>query len=209
MTQTPLISLIAPSFQGDLANGAAQLADYFLIREDSCVPVEAFTIESDGVRQTFTVEDGRYRTALWLLYCALPAMTPAYRFTRQLKRLLPRYYGDSLVVDASRPETTHQALRLLLGDQVDIELRLRAGYELPAFPGRQMRELIEFGWQIRDAIRGGRVSPLIRGAVSLFMGQVAGGRITITDNTDPNVWPSLPWLERVKTLGEYLKIDAV
>lgn len=200
-------TLILPSFRGTLDFNAAQLCDHLLILEESAVPVEAFTIDSDGVRQTFTVEDGRYKTALWLLYSAIPTMASAYEFTRQMKRMLPRYYGDNLVVEASRPGTTHQALRLLLGDQVDIELQLRAGYELPMYLGRESRELIEFGWQIRDAIQNGRTAPLVRGAVSLFMSQVRNEHLPIIQSADPNDWPSLPWLDRVKTLAELLKAE--
>lgn len=204
---TMILPLITPSFRGDLARNADQLCDYFLALEESAVPVEAYTITSDGVRQTFAVEYGRYKTALWLLYNAMTAKASTYELTRTMKRQLPLYYGDERVIDAKRPGTEHQTLRLLLGDQVDIELQLRAGYELPRFEGRTLRELIEFGWQSRDAIEKGRISPLISGAVGLFMDQVAGGRISVIDSADPNEWPSLPWLARVKTLAEHLKID--
>lgn len=202
-----MIPLIAPSFRGDLDQNAAQLSDYFLTLEESAVPVESFLIESDGKSFSCPVEDGRYRTALWLLYNALAAKSPTYTLSRAMKRQLPLYYGDELVIDAKRPETKHQALWFLLGDNVRITLRLRAGYTLPRLEGRTLRELIEFGWQIREAIRSGRPAPLVRGAVSLFMDQVASNRIRIIESTDPNDWPSLPWLDRVQALGQSLKVD--
>lgn len=202
-----MIPLIAPSFRGDLEQNAAQLSDYFLVLEESAVPVETFLIESDGKSLSCPVEAGRYKTALWLLYGATTARSTTYDLTRAMKRQLPLYYGDELVIDAKRPETTHQALWFLLGDNVRITLRLRAGYTLPRLEGRTLRELIEFGWQIREAIQNGRPAPLVRGAASLFMDQVASRRISIIESTDPNEWPSLPWLDRVQTLGQALKVE--
>ncbi|MFA9262758.1 MAG: hypothetical protein ACEQSB_05450 [Undibacterium sp.] len=202
--------LIHPTFNGSLVGSAIELCDFFLIREDSAVPVETFTITVDGERSAFPVEAGRYKTALFLLYCAvLSHRGTRYAFAPFYQKYTAGYYGHQILVDAAQPETKHTAVRLLMSrGSVDVELTLRSGYVLPENKGRTLQELIEFGWQIRDVMQPERPAPLIRAALEGFTEAVSRRQIDIVDSPDPNEWPSLIWMERVQTLSRSLGMFA-
>lgn len=196
--------LIVPSFKGILEANATELQDFFLLREESAVPVEQFVITSDGRESMFPVEPGRYKTALFLLYCAVLAGKPNYAFGRPMQRFTSIYFGYPIVIAACQPQTKHLTLGLLLGDEVKVRLDLKPGYELPDCTGRTVHELIPFGWSQHDELDQNTPVPLIRAALHCFLQAVATRTIPIFDSNDPNCWPSTVWVERAKLLRDRL-----
>ena len=191
--------LIAPTFPGFLEGSVPELRDFFFIRTESAVPVERFTIISDSACLEFPVEDGTYKTALFLLYMGIGTRDTNYVLDRDKQRQLPLYYGDGLVADARTHYTKHTALRMLLGDHVRVELFLKPGYRLPDCRGRTIEELICYGWERRDEMGTGTDVPLIRHALVNFLAAVQQHTIPVASTGNPNCWPSTLWVERART----------
>lgn len=198
--------LIVPQFAGALTESAAELRDFFLIREESAVPVEQFTLLSDSREVAFDVGPGKYKTALFLLYLAVLARKSSYLFERFWQPEIASYYGTRLVDEARLKPETHPALALLLGDNVAVTLRLKPGYALPDCKGRTIHELIAYAWERRDELAAETPVPLIRHALCNFSRAILAHTMPIVQSDDPNIWPSLCWVERVSGLRNQLGI---
>lgn len=198
--------LFVPTFNGSLPDSAVGLSDFFLIREESAVPVETFTIIADGERFAFPVEAGRYKTALFLLYCAVLSHSGTYfAFAPFFQKYTAGYYGHQILVDAARKGTEHTAVRLLMSrGTIDVELTLRAGYTLPENKGRTLQELIEFGWQRYPDLGADTPAPLVRQAVRDFLDALRDHALPVVATDNPNIWPSQIWVERTQAMAKRL-----
>ncbi len=198
--------LIVPEFAGDLNDSTRESCDFFLICEESAVPVEQFTLLSDGHEATFHVGPGKYKTALFLLYLAVLARKTSYLFERFWQPQIVLYYGTRLVEEARLKPESHPALALLLGDNVAVTLHLKPGYVLPDCKGRTIHELIAYAWERRDELASETPVPLLRYALISFHQAVQERSIPIMQFDDPNTWPSRCWVERINELCGRLAI---
>lgn len=198
--------LISPEFAAVLEDSARELYDFFFIREESAVPVERFSLSSDGQQATFAVGPGKYKTALFLLYLAVLAKNTSYLFEQRWKSEIAFYYGTSLTEEARTKPASHPALALLLGDNVAVELHLKRGYVLPDCKGRTIHELIAYAWERRDELTAETPVPLLRYALISFHRAIEARSIPIVQCDDPNTWPSQCWVERVNDLCGRLAI---
>lgn len=196
---------IVPMFTGELKHGAAALTDFFLIPTASDVPVTKIIIVADGRKYKFSVELGRHRVALFLLYCAVLRQQPSFVFDFVLRDMLKPYFGDEIVANAGLSDTMHKTLQpIVQGRDVEVSLVLKPGYELPKGPGRTVRRLIEHGWSEHERFRPDTSVPLVREALKAFWQADRSGKLRIIQTWDSKVWPNLYWQERVWTLTRVL-----
>lgn len=110
-----------------LDHNSAELAKLFGMRSEHEVAsiVAYYTISSDGVQSTTRVEQGKYKSALFLLYLQTLSKKPlGDRFERTVEMLnhLHIHFEPAMVDDALKDETKHPTLRALLGQNVTIQL---------------------------------------------------------------------------------------
>lgn len=203
---------IIPTFNGQLEHGAAAICDFALVATEADVPVvKIIIVTKNGKKHKFAVEPGKYRMALFLLYCAVLRESRAFIFDFDdlLKNLLVPYFGAETVENARLPETSHTTLQLLvLETDLEVTLVLKPGYELPMSPGRTVRKLIEHGWKRHNAGSLYRDSPvpLIRQALKEFRRAARSGEIHIIPCWDPKIWPSSKWQDRAWELCRVLGV---
>jgi len=82
--------------------------------------ISSFTIEVKGVATTTTVGDGKYKSALLMVYLAqMDRIREDDGFTldREDRKDIKAYFGETLVADAlSNPNTKHTTIRDLLAN---------------------------------------------------------------------------------------------
>lgn len=199
---------ITPLFTGDLEHSAAALKDFFLISDVADVPVTKITIVANGKKHKFAVELGRYREALFLLYCAVRSQQLPFVFDFVLRGLLRPYFGGGIIANAGLPDTTHKVLRPIVQEKdfVEVNLALKPGYELPKGPGRTVHRLLEHGWSEheRESYRPDTPAPLVREALTAFWQANRSGQLHIIQTWDSKVWPNLHWQDRAWTLTRAL-----
>lgn len=198
---------IVPSFDGKLERSAATLGDFFLISAENQVQVTRVTILVDGEKHKFVVGAGKYKSTLFLLYCAVLKGSTTFSFDADLRTKLAPYFGTGLVDQARLPETGHVTLRhLVIGQSVEVNLVLKPGYELPKGPGRTVRKLIEHAWSRHDTgtLFQDSPVPLIRQAIEAFRQAEHDGTIRVVHSWDPKIWPSDKWAARVGLLAQGL-----
>lgn len=201
--------MIVPEFGGVLDQGVAELCDFLLIRHMSAVPVEEITVYTDEGSTVFPVDNKTYRTALFLLYCAVLSHSTDYEWKDWLRDYLPFYYGDGLVADARARPDAHPLLHLLQGKATRVALKLRPGYELPDCKSRTAHELITFAWERRGDLTAESPVPLIRYALMNLTQVVSKGEVYIHPIYDPNLWLSFAWLERLRELRHRLDMETI
>ncbi len=199
---------IVPTFNGELAHGAATLCDFFLVPTEDQVPVTKVTILVDGDKHKFAVGNGKYRSTLFLLYCAVLKQSTSFTFDAELKAMLVPYFSAELVDQAKLPETEHVALgHLVIGKSIQVNLVLKPGYELPKNPGRSLRKLIEHGWNQRKQLGPNSAAPLIRQAVQQFIEGERSGAIRVHNSRRQDVWPDYDWVDNVRSLRRLLAVS--
>lgn len=189
--------LLTPQFFGMLEPGVLELCDFFYLRTEADVPVNRFTITSDGRRIEFVVKFDTYKPTLLLLYFAVLAKSPTYAIGEEEKKLLVSYFGKELVSEAESGRSGQTLLGMLVGREVQVELELRGSYVLPESKARTLEEVIHYAWERLDDLDPDRVAPLIHHAVHLFLRGQQLHLLPIADTADPEVWPSRIWAERV------------
>ncbi len=195
---------IVPTFNGQLEHGAATLCDLCLIVTEAEVPVvRVVMVARNGKKHKFPVGPGKYEMALFLLYCAMCKQRTSFLFDANFKDMLVPYFGAEAVENARLPETSHTTLQLLvLESDLEVNLVLKPGYELPKSPGRTVRKLIEHGWKRHDSgsLYPDSPVPLIRQAIRVFYQAEHDGTILTIYSWNPLVWPSDKWVDRIRLL---------
>jgi hypothetical protein len=203
---------IVPTFNGQLEHGAVALCDFFLIdTEDKIIElvVKIVMVTKSGKKHKFPVGPGKYKMALFLLYCAVlrGSRSFSFDFDNFLKNMLVPYFGAAIIENSRLAETSHTTLQLLvLETDLEVSLVLKPGYELPKNPGRTVRKLIEHGWTRHDSgsLHVDSPVPLIRQALTAFLQAERDGTIRIVGSWDPKVWPSNTWQNRAWNLYNQL-----
>lgn len=201
---------VVPAFNGQLEHGTATLCDFFFITTEADVPVAKIVIVTkNGKKHKFPVGPGKYKMALFLLYCAVlrGSQSFIFDFDNFLKNLLVPYFGAEIVENARLPETNYATLQLLVFEtDLEVTLVLKPGYELPMNPGRTVRKLIEHAWKRHDTgtLFMESAVPLIRKAIEAFQKAEHDGTIRVIYSWDPKIWPSDNWANRVRTLNRML-----
>lgn len=196
---------IVPTFNGQLGHSSVTLCDFTLITTESDVPVTKIIIVADGKKHKFPVGPGKYKMALFLLYCAVLKGNTSFLFDADLWAMLEPYFSTATVENARLAETSHAALQLLiLGTNVEVNIVLKPGYELPKGPGRTVHKLIEHAWNQQDQLNPDSPAPLIRQAIEAFWKGQRDGTIGIIYSWSPQIWPSDKWVDRVRLLTQKL-----
>lgn len=191
--------VLAPYFQGNLAQSTLELVDFFELDSEADVPVTRFRLCSSLGQCEFPVVPGKYRTALFLLYCASVAQQTRFQLNSGMSCLVRPYYGDDLVADAMKPETQHRALRILLGEGACASLELKDGWQLPPAAIKTLESVIRWGWSRYEEIQPGAAEPFLRMALDRFSLAIERHEFRIIrDGGD--AWVSDAWVSRVLTL---------
>lgn len=171
--------MLSPKFDPKRhVNNVAQLCGLFLIERPAQVPVAAFRVTSDGKKQEFVVETAA-RTwrhcpiALVLLLFMDRVGHPQYSLTPEMRTELCDYAGAEAVFQATQFDAEDQALRALLGDEVQVELVLRPGYSEHLATRRSAREVIGHAWQRRESLTAHSPEPFLRQAIAMMLDHVA------------------------------------
>lgn len=202
---------IIPVFSGNLENSTAAMCDFALITDESAVPVLKIIIVVNGVKHKFPIVPGKYKMALFLLYCAVLRQKTSFLFDDELQAMLVPYFGTEKVTNARFPEAAPSMLHLLVvGTDIQVTLALKPGYELPKNPSRTIRRLIEHGWNRHDSgsLYPNSLVPLIRQAVMEFLKASLSGAIGIVHSWDSKIWPSNVWEDRAVSLYRMLDMRA-
>ena len=166
----------------------------------------------DGGKHKFAVGAGKYKSTLFLLYCAVLKQNTSFTFDAELRAMLAPYFGAGLVDQASLPETAHVTLHhLVVGQSIQANLTLKPGYELPKHPGRTIRKLMEHAWTRHDAgtLYKDSPVPLIRQAIDAFRQAERDGTIRVIRSFDHQVWPSNTWVDRIICLIRELGMSRI
>jgi len=120
----------APTFRhGDLEGNAGELMTFFGLKNerDIAAYMESFTIVTDGLGMTDPVTEGKYKSAMLLLYFqVLSDAHPgsAFRMTNEMGSLLCAYFGEARIEDALQPTTKHTTIRALIGGEVTVQIAM-------------------------------------------------------------------------------------
>lgn len=192
---------VVPTFNGQLEHSAATLCDFFLINTEAKVSelvVKIVMVTKNGKKHKFPVEPGKYKMALFLLYCAVLKQSTSFIFDADLQAMLEPFFSTTTVENSRLAETSHATLQLLvLETDLEVNLVLKPGYELPKGPGRTVHKLIKHGFSQYRHLNADSPVPLIRQAIVTFRHAVSDGSIRPFPYRDPEIWPSLTWQDRV------------
>jgi hypothetical protein len=113
--------------RNDLPKNAQQLIEYFGLSHEAEVPVASFSITVDGNCEKTEVREGKYKSALFLLYLAHQtidgAMNRPFQLRANMRQIVSDYFGDALCEDATKnPETKHTTIRALLTENVVVNI---------------------------------------------------------------------------------------
>lgn len=115
----------------DLPGNATMLVEFFDCGSEDGVPVASFVIEDSSDRLEVEVEEGKYKTALFLLYASILVISGWRRSCRfvmndHLRKLVREYFGTSICDDAlMNPETKHTSVQMLLLPGATVELAFK------------------------------------------------------------------------------------
>lgn len=171
--------MLSPRFnpQHPITN-VAQLCGLFLIERPAQVPVAAFRVISDGQKHEFLVET----TAKSWRHCPIALVLllfmdrighPQYNLTPEMRNELCDYAGAEAVFQATQFDADDQALRALLGDEVQVELVLKPGYSEHLAARRSAPEVIGHAWQRRESLTARSPEPFLRRAITMMLDHVA------------------------------------
>lgn len=110
----------------DLSGNAAKLVEFFDCGSESGVPVTRFSIAAPGYEVLeFDVQEGKYKTALFLLYLSTLSIGYVERnrfmMNAMSRDLVRAYFGNAICDDALRnPETKHTSVRMLFRDAAQV-----------------------------------------------------------------------------------------
>ncbi len=163
---------IHPSFARDsLPSNALELCDLLRLSNESEVPIESFTIISDGNKMVTKVGPGTYKTALVLVYLSALAGFPAFVLTNAMhEHILSPYFGLTLLADAANPQTKRTNLRALVGKTVRIKVKFRPDYDHANLPkSRTVQDILWFGWERRESLTATSPEPFLRAAIAWLL----------------------------------------
>lgn len=199
-------TMIHPEFASDdLASNALELCDLFLLRREEDVPVTGITIMSDGMRHTFEVAPGKYKSALFLLYLLSRNGQQPFSMSDEFRPLMGQYFGRRIIADAALPDTRHTLVRALLGEMVFIHLDLAPGYRDHLAPSRSPEEIVDQAWERRNTITAESPEPFLREAIRSFFESYEAGTLTLSPAPD-GPWPTQAWADRALELKQRLGI---
>ena len=196
--------IIAPNFtNGDLAGNAIELCELFQLAREEDVPIERFAIVYDGKEHLAEVGPGKYKSALFLLYCMTKSATPAFRFTPEMLTLATDYFGDEIMRSAVSFDTKHTTVHALLGHTPYVRLTLKPGYRSCMAAGRTIEEVIAHGWNERAQLGPQAKAPFLRLALEQFFRAVEA-KILVMSKSEQGPWPTPLWADRALELQKLL-----
>ncbi len=183
-----------------------ELCGLFLLDRPAQVPVAAFRVVSDGQEFTFTVEpDQHCDIALLLLLFMDRTGHPTYNVTTAMKNEIRIYVGSDAMKQVMLPNTEHQALKALLGDQVTVDLVLQPNYGEHLATGRNVTEVIEVAWARRESLTASSSDPFLRRALIMVLSALDSDALMNAGLCDaPFVAWADTWGERILELRERL-----
>jgi hypothetical protein len=200
--------IIVPRFSPEHpAENVRELTDLFLISKPADVPVEGFTIESDGRQVAAHAGPDHYQTALVLLYLMDKDGHPSFDLTPELQDIVRQYFGTEHVAAAGATVTGHEVLRALLGQKVRVHLTLRPGYRDCLSSGRTLEEIIRHGWERRETLTPASPEPFLRHALTEFFEEIRKGELTVARPGSTGHWPDQQWHDRVCELYDRLGLS--
>lgn len=111
--------------QNNLKANALKFEGHFDLDRERDVPVQKFLVAPPGGGTVTTVEEGKYKSAMLLLYLSDLAGSDQFVMTDIFRGIVREYYGDDLCADAERnPETTHTTIRDLLREDGEVTIRI-------------------------------------------------------------------------------------
>jgi hypothetical protein len=180
-------TVFVPRFsQGKMSLNALQLCDLHHIPDESQVPVARFSICADGIEIDAAVGPGRYKTALlfFFLMSGTAAPSPSFWLTPIMRPYVFDFYDSVPGNDETLPSNDTNIRRVLMKERVLIKLTLKPGYEQYMAAFRTFEEIIEHGWQRRDALEPTGSYPFLRGAIAWAFKEAESpmpDKITISD----------------------------
>ena len=199
-----MYTVIVPEFvSDDLAANTLELCELFMLREEAEVPIDRFTLVSDGREASFAVGPGTYKSALVLLYLMTKSATPMFELTPYMRTIVAEYFGPTILADAARPDTRHKTVRALLGHSVYIRLTLRPGYRECLATGRDLEEVIRYAWARRETITPNSPEPFLRLALKSLFEKIEEKSLAIAASDDGG-WPNQTWADRALVLQQQL-----
>lgn len=99
----------------DFIGNVNQLIQLFRYKKESDVQVTRFVIESPNNKKLdVMVGDGKYKSAIFLLYLSILEMNERIIMTERLRKLTRNYFGEELCQDAIKNPEKHVTIRNLL-----------------------------------------------------------------------------------------------
>lgn len=103
--------------RNNLKANALMLEGRFDLDRERDVKVASFSVSAGENDETVYVDEGKYKSALLLLYLAELAEGDQFFMNDDYREIVREYYGDDLCADAeTNEETTHTTIRDLLSD---------------------------------------------------------------------------------------------